>query len=199
MKKTALLIIGALSITLTCAKPALTEESKNTDKAAPPERTVWEFKNPKAVIQVFAKKKPWSAEDAEVLSNLLGFDVSTKTWYYAVIKNLQKDFEFCYEPSDFIVILKDRKQVEARGLSFNSRPFVLYRRKVQDDAEKSQRLIELENMIDIQIVFPEAEHTGVFIFEKDVKENDIYKLYLHYVDTNYLLEKKSMEIKEPEL
>jgi len=194
MRKLILPVIVAVIFAVTSVSIARTEEKE------PTKRTVWEFKSPYAVIQVFAKKKPWSAEDAEVLSNLLGFDVTKKTWYYAVIKNLRKDdIEIYYNPSKFKVILKDRKQVEARELSFIIEEFVKYSGKVERDAEKSERLIELENMIDIQLVLPEAEHTGVFIFEKDVKENEIYKLYFFYTETNYLLEKKTMKIKEPEL
>lgn len=120
MGKISILVIFVFTLVIAPCFAFWTEEKEAT------KRTVWEFKSSKVVIQVFVKKKPWSSEDAEVLSNLLGFEVTTKTWYYAVIKNLQKDIEIYYEPSDFRVILKDRKQAEGRRLSFNSAPFVDY-------------------------------------------------------------------------
>ena len=135
----------------------------------------------------------------EILITLTG--QQEKQLYSAFLAGLKEgaDIEIYYDSSDFEVILKNRKQITGRRLGFNSAPFVEYEEKVQADETRYERLIELENMIDFQTVLPEAEHTGVFIFEKDVKENDIYKLYFHYIEKNYLLEKKTMKIKEPDL
>ena len=170
------------------------EEAKES-----PKRSVWELKNEKMQIQVFKKEKPWPTEEGKMLSDLLGFDVTNKVWYYALVDNLQKNETLLFESDQFSVILKNRKQVEGLSLSFQNLPFVKYEKKVKDDQQKYERLLELEDMIEFQTILPEASHSCIFIFENDVEEKDIFKLYFEYITKYYPLENKLKEMEEPEL
>jgi len=79
MKKALLLITGAFLLSLSYYSSAHAQELKDLEKSSPAERNVWEFQNEKMHMQVFAKKEPWSADNAEILAELLGFDVTKKS------------------------------------------------------------------------------------------------------------------------